>query len=253
MKKLIFVFLLSFSFFGFSQKMKFKNDQILFDKTPVANLTREKRIFTFSKPDNSDVYLISVERCAISGKFYLEFTNSVTKSKNEIPLTEYSAMNEKKYVAIALEKASFVTADGFQTEKINAFIDGEKFDLAKEYGCTMYTEGKEKIAQMNLKVTKNGNIFKGNNVRVGYISRNITLDQVKYEDHTYTFSSESGQLTAVATGKKTNGYFVGTLTTNDKKTFRIPFKEFFGFDYNIAEDENVQMMLILLIQNGYNL
>ena len=90
-------------------------------------------------------------------------------------------------------------------------------------------------------------------MRLGYISRNITLDQVKYEDHTYTFSSESGQLTAVATGKKTNGYFIGTLTTNDKKTFRIPFKEFFGFDYNIAEDENVQMMLILLIQNGYSL
>lgn len=253
MKKLIFAFLLFSSFFGFSQKMKFKNDQILFDKNPVANLTREKGVFTLSKIDNSETVSITVENCPISGKFYLEFTNITTQTKNQMPLTSYSAMNEKKYVAIALEEAGFVSVDGLKTTKINDFINGQQFDLAREYSCKMYTEGKEKIAQMNIKVLKNGQITKNNNIVVGYISRSIAINVIKYEVHTYNFTDAKGNFIASATGTKINGFPNSILTTNDKKEFKIPMKEFFFSNYNIAEDENVQMMLILLIQNGYSL
>lgn len=253
MKNIITLLLLTTSIVSFAQKMKVKNDQIVFDKNAVANFTREKGVFTLSSIDNSAVFTITVNHCALTGKFYLEYTNVATQVKNQKPLTSYSTMNEKKYVSLAIEEAGFVSPEGFQKDQLNAFIEGEKFDLAGEYGCTLINEGKEKLVAMNIVVLNNGIITKGNGLEIGRVSRNVILDQIKYEDHTYKFYNPIGELVATATAKMTSQTVRGTLITYDNKTFDIPLEKYFSSVYTFSKDDNVKMIVLILLQNGYKL
>ena len=148
-KKILTIALLAVSIFNFGQNIKIKKDQLVVDKIPVANFVKEKGVFTLSKLDNTEAVLINVEYCALSNKFYIEFVNIATQSKNQKPLTSYSAMNHSKYVLLAIEESGFVNENGI-SDKLNDFIDGQKFDLAKEYGCTLISEGKDKVRELNL-------------------------------------------------------------------------------------------------------
>lgn len=239
--------------FCFAQDLKLKNDQIVYDKVPVANFIKEKRNFNLSSLENTDLITAEVVRCELSGKMYLDLTQVATQAKNQLPMEAYSAMNEKKYVSLAFEKAGFVNNKGFQKDFINSYMSGQKFDYAKEYGCTDLLEGQEKLKNLNVIVLKNGKITKGQNTPVGSIYRSISLDVIKYEVHKYTLSNPQGNSIATAVGTKTGGYWTAIMTTSDGKEFKVPMKEFFGFDYTCDKDKNIEMMLLILVQNGYSL
>lgn len=200
-KQITLLFVLIISTIAFGQNMKVKKDQILLEKIPVANLAKEKGLFTLSKLDNTDAVTIKIEHCILSDKFYLQITNVATQATNQKTLTTYSAMAPTKFVLSILEESGFVTESGVQTDKINAFIEGEKFDFAKEYGCALINEGKEKIKEMNLQVFDDGLITKGNNAAVGKIYRSVTLDVIKYEDYTYKLYDKERKLVATVQGK----------------------------------------------------
>lgn len=254
MKKQIIIFLALFSCsIIFAQKLKVKKDQIFFDKIAVANLTKDKGVFTLSKLDNIELVTIKVEHCVLNNKFYLEFTSLNTKSINQIALTSYSAMNQAKYVALALEEAGFISENGVEADKLNAFIEGEKFDLAKEYGCAFIKEGEVKLVEMNILVDENGVITKGNNIAVGKITRSVSLDVIKYEDYTYKVYDLNKKLLATISGKMSAQSIKGVLVTIDNKSFDIPLEKFFWTTYSFKRDANINMILIVLIQSGYTL
>jgi hypothetical protein len=253
-KQIIITALLLSSLFSFAQKMKVKKDQLFSDKTAVATFTKEKGVFTISSLDASDSIIVTYENCKLSGKFYLEITNPVTNQSNQMPLVKYSPLNESKHVAVAIEEAGFVSENGLELAKVNLFLEGEKFDLATQYGCTLINEGKLKIAAMNLKVTNNGVITRDGNVAIGTMYRNITKDAMNNEIHTYKLYNSSKQVIATAQATIRGGsYSRGTLTAFDNKTMDIPLEKYFSSTYDVARDDNVQMIILILIQNGYNL
>ncbi len=252
-KQIIITALLLSSLFSFAQKMKVKKDQLFSDKTAVATFTKEKGVFTISSLDATETIVVIYEQCALTSKMCLEITNPATKIANQVPLVKYSAFNESKYVALALEEAGFISEKGLEIAKINSFLEGEKSDLATQYGCTLINEGKEKIAAMNLKVANNGVITKEGNVLIGTIYRNVTKDTQNNEIHTYKLYNSSKEVIATAQGTMWSGSAKGILNTFDNKTLDIPLKKFFSSTYDVSRDDNVEMIILILIQNGYQL
>ncbi len=126
-KQIIITALLLSSLFSFAQKLKVKKDQLFSDKTAVATFTKEKGVFTISSLDASETIVVIFESCPLSGKFYFEITNLATKQANQLPLLKYSAFNESKHIASALEEAGFIPAPQSLLTLRNSFKKIKKY------------------------------------------------------------------------------------------------------------------------------
>lgn len=187
MKTIITICFTLISYFTFAQEISIKKGKILFDDKEVALIDKKKKIFTISTLDNSSSFnFVKSDEKLSNGVFALlyEITDPKTNEKNHLIITKPKrGLNSEKVLAENITLSyKFITPDGLDVEKINAFITGEKIvpeekieEINKEIS-QFIKDSKAKFKANNLVFGSGWSINKivdGKEVQVGYLTKNI--------------------------------------------------------------------------------
>jgi hypothetical protein len=167
MKKIICLLLLALPIITFSQEIKEKKDQILFDGTPVAKVEKIGSDFKFTSLNNANSFTATQNFLKISNtetKQWLVIADSDGKRKSEILMEFLSfTLNTKKGIAELLaKKYKIITSNG--VENLDAFFAAErpKFSDEVEKAKQANLANEKELATVNYQVlTKDKFIFSG--------------------------------------------------------------------------------------------
>lgn len=280
MKKYILsVLIMLISAFGFAQEIKIKKGQVLLDGKPIANIESKMRNYKISNLDGN-TSIMAYTRVGNPYAF-IELKNEVIGRSNDMDFVKYSPFNIDRSIIQTLFSKGFMTENGIDIEKVNAFLNGAPAGLAEKYEyvrpevLAMETE----IANSyQLSIDDNGtilsrkvmiekqaqtvNLIPGPQVDdlskgiIGYIkvTSPSTNGELKYE-----VIDLDGYL--IATWFAKSGMFSGydkflnqELITFDKKVINAKFDNSGNpIGYKMSKDITAMNIVRALVANGYTL
>lgn len=188
--KLIYLLIFFISFTSFAQKVSIKKDEVLLDKTPIANLKDIGSTYIFANLTDVEnpVFKVKFNSLKISdevSKNWLTISYPDESKTTEIEMEYLSfTMSGKKGVAeLLMKKYNILTPSGIDKAAFDSFMAIERPSLTNEYNGLLKGEVTKQRAIANVDVSIDADyrrIFKGS---VPYTSS--TLDNILRESGTY--------------------------------------------------------------------
>ena len=172
MKKLFLLVFISFTIFGFSQKLKVKNSTILLGGKEIAKMKTEGETYLFQ--DLNDTTLAKIEfsgREATSSitELWVNVSNPEGTVSNEVSFRPGLSLNPKKMIAGFVQKElKFFDPTGIRTDVISSFFNSKTERKDKKMYDKIAASDKEAsewISQFNINSNK-GLITKSNSNKI---------------------------------------------------------------------------------------
>lgn len=264
----LIVVLISIS--GFSQKIKIDKVEIKLDEKTIGYIEGKKPVFKIYNLDKSYAVTIELKNAPNAPSLtlpWIELISETTGNSNEIEFKsrKFSAFNYDRSVVYELLDRNFLSAEGLNSETIEAFINGASTGIAsKRLGAQNDINIANNLADTyQLMIDDTGVIYslKAKNPdqldkKIGYIKMTSPSNngELKYE-----VTDIDGYLIATWFAKSGtysgyNKFLSEELITYDNKVFKAAFDNRGNpIGYTMGNDITAMNIVRVLVGNGYSL